>query len=158
MEINETAVRAHATAQSKGWYDPPKSLAEQIAMIHSEVSEALEEGRNGRNRTWYKMRVLTEDDIQNLSDTAIRVYEFITENQKDLQYSSDNLPQWFTDGVDELVSAGVAKPEGLPSELADIIIRVFDSAVFLGVDLEKAISEKMAYNATRPHRHGGKKW
>lgn len=46
------------------------------------------------------------------------------------------------------------KPEGLPSELADIVIRVADLCYTEGIDLEGIIREKMAYNATRPHKHG----
>lgn len=48
------------------------------------------------------------------------------------------------------------KPCGIPSELADIVIRVLDAAGRYGIDLETAIAEKMAYNSTRPVRHGGK--
>lgn len=48
------------------------------------------------------------------------------------------------------------KPCGIPSELADVVIRIFDMCGRYGIDLEKAIEEKMAYNATRPHKHGGK--
>lgn len=48
------------------------------------------------------------------------------------------------------------KPVGFPSELADIVIRVFDLAGALGVDIAEAIYRKMAFNQTRPFRHGGK--
>ena len=48
------------------------------------------------------------------------------------------------------------KPEGLPSELADVVIRVLDLAGWLQIDLGDAIRAKHAYNATRPYRHGGK--
>ena len=46
------------------------------------------------------------------------------------------------------------KPEGLPSELADIIIRVCDFAGHLGIDLEREIRLKSDYNETRPQKHG----
>lgn len=49
------------------------------------------------------------------------------------------------------------KPEGFVVELADAVIRCFHIAGLLGLDLEHAIYQKMAYNATRAHRHGGKK-
>jgi NTP pyrophosphatase (non-canonical NTP hydrolase) len=48
------------------------------------------------------------------------------------------------------------KPIGLPSELADIIIRVLDLAASLDIDMDKAVIEKMQHNATRSARHGGK--
>jgi len=48
------------------------------------------------------------------------------------------------------------KPVGFASELADIVIRVLDLAGALDINLEGAIAQKMAYNKTRPYRHGGK--
>lgn len=47
-----------------------------------------------------------------------------------------------------------AKPCGLPIELADAVIRIFDLAMALDINIEQAISEKMEYNRTRPHKHG----
>lgn len=48
------------------------------------------------------------------------------------------------------------KPEGVPSELADIVIRCFGMANYYGIDLEAAILEKHEYNKTRPYMHGKK--
>ncbi len=46
------------------------------------------------------------------------------------------------------------KPNGLPSELADVVIRVADLAEALGIDLEREIELKHAYNVGRPRKHG----
>jgi NTP pyrophosphatase (non-canonical NTP hydrolase) len=57
----------------------------------------------------------------------------------------------------ELPDPATAKPEGFITEMADAVIRIFHLAGLLGLDLEGAIREKMAYNETRSHRHGGRK-
>ena len=49
------------------------------------------------------------------------------------------------------------KPCGIPSELADVVIRIFDFCGGNDIDLEKIILEKMEYNETRPYKHGDKK-
>lgn len=48
------------------------------------------------------------------------------------------------------------KMEGVPSELADVVIRVMDMCEYYGIDLEKTIAEKHEFNKTRPYKHGGK--
>lgn len=51
--------------------------------------------------------------------------------------------------------------EGLPAvaeELADTVIRIFDFCEHRGIDLARAIHIKHAFNVTRPHRHGGKRF
>ena len=48
----------------------------------------------------------------------------------------------------------LAKPEGVPSELADAVIRIMDFCGKHGINLEEAIETKAAYNKTREFRHG----
>lgn len=48
------------------------------------------------------------------------------------------------------------KPEGVPSELADIVIRVGDMCARYKIDLAYEIERKLKYNQTRPMLHGGR--
>ncbi len=48
------------------------------------------------------------------------------------------------------------KPNGVPSELADVVIRILDFCESKNIDLEEKIIEKMKYNETRPYKHGNK--
>lgn len=41
-------------------------------------------------------------------------------------------------------------------ELADVVIRVASIAYGLGIDLDRAVREKMEFNTTRGLHHGGK--
>ena len=49
------------------------------------------------------------------------------------------------------------KPEGIPTELADCIIRILDYCGHADIDIELALIQKHIYNETRSYRHGGKK-
>lgn len=46
------------------------------------------------------------------------------------------------------------KPEGVPSELADVIIRVLDICGNRGIDISAAVKAKLDYNRTREYKHG----
>lgn len=104
--INELVQEAHKNAIDHGWWLDNRSFGEIIALMHSELSEALEEYRNGKQMN------------------EVYVIE--------------------------------GKPEGIPIELADCIIRIFDFCGRNKIDLQKAIAVKMKYNESRPYRHGGK--
>lgn len=136
LTITDYVQAAHANAVDKGWWQEDRSFAECLALCHSELSEALEDIRNGKrpDQEWYESKSPFN------SQTSFIVM------REDL---SDTLK---TEGV----LNAQWKPCGVPSELADTVIRIFDMAGRWGIDLERAIREKMAYNATRPVRHGGK--
>jgi len=47
--------------------------------------------------------------------------------------------------------------EGVGSEFADVFIRLLDYCSRFDVDLEAEYERKMAYNRTRPYRHGNRR-
>lgn len=112
-DLNILASKVYENAKNKGWWteegeDRVKLIPEKIALIHSELSEALEEYRNHHEPT-------------------------------EIYYGENG------------------KPEGIPVEIADVIIRCLDFCAGYNIDVDEAMRIKMAYNATRPMKHGNKK-
>ncbi|UYL87066.1 MazG-like nucleotide pyrophosphohydrolase [Gordonia phage Hollow] len=115
--------------ESHGFHEGGRSFGDEIALIHSEVSEALEEDRAGRPALWYSVK--GTDEIFRLPIAANG------------------------DDADDLV---LRKPEGAATELADAIVRIADSAHDRIKDrqLGQALIRKIRYNFTRPYKHGKK--
>lgn len=69
---------------------------------------------------------------------------------------SELFEEWRMGGTTTRLRESDGKPEGPPSEMADILIRLLDTCERYNVDLAKEYRIKMEFNKTRPHRHGGK--
>ena len=108
MGINEFAKIVHENAVRHGWWEEEREFPEIAALIHAEISEALEEYRDGH-------------------------------------------------APDEVYFGEAGKPEGVPVELADAVIRIMDYCMRAGIDIESVMLRKHEYNVDRPYRHGGKR-
>ena len=62
-----------------------------------------------------------------------------------------------TETAEAAEAARTGTIEQFGEELADTVIRVFDTAEALGINIEEHILSKMTVNDLRPHMHGGKR-
>lgn len=72
MTINELVSRAHENAVRHGFWDKPPEFGTAIALIHSELSEALEEHRKGNVYLYYGDDGKPEGIAVEIADAVIR--------------------------------------------------------------------------------------
>jgi len=129
--LNVLRDEVYENARVHGFHDVERTVGDSLMLITTEVSEAFEAYREG-------------------SRPAEMFYE--CKNPKgdcDHDRSSRCYPD---DGSD----ACLHKPVGVPSEIADVIIRCLDFCGEHGIDIERVVLEKMEFNRSRPFKHGGK--
>lgn len=73
ISFNEMANRFYVTAKSKGWYEKPREDGTMIALMHSELSEALEALRHGNPQS-EKIPAFTHAE-EEMADTIIRIMD-----------------------------------------------------------------------------------
>lgn len=146
MTIAELIQESHATAVAKGWWETDRPFSEGIALMHSELSEALEEWRkHGTDSLLYYLSSCTDCGTEFPINESTKVPGHdVWECQK------CSHPHGMSDLPDQ------GKPEGVAAEFADVLIRIADWCGKHNIPLEEALRAKMAFNKTRPHRHGGK--
>ncbi|MYL41803.1 MazG nucleotide pyrophosphohydrolase domain-containing protein [Virgibacillus salexigens] len=73
--INQLCEEAFHIASANGWHDEPREMGTMLALIHSEVSEALEADRKRDINNFY----------EELADVCIRVFDLCGAHEIDLE-------------------------------------------------------------------------
>lgn len=125
MNYNELAKEVHQNAVAHGWWETDRSYEEVIALIHSELSEALEEYRDGKQMLYYK-----DSNCNKGGDCA-------PEDNMDCPCDETQC-MYFVPG----------KPEGIIVELADVVIRILDYCGRRSIDIGDELDLRSAGNDT----------
>ena len=75
-DIDELISVCHSIAKNKGWWDNERNEGELIALMHSELSEALEAMRNHKPK---------DDIAEELADCCIRIFDYCGAKNINLQ-------------------------------------------------------------------------
>lgn len=155
MSLNELAAEIHGISRAKGFWpkeDDPnpieRNVGESLMLIVTEVAEAMEAWRDDKweGTSWHYVPGVT-DCPHEIKYEGDKVYY----RRVGLNFEVD----WPEVTPELFVRWGFApKPEGVASELADVIIRVLDMCGAHDIDIETAVRLKVAYNATREVLHG----
>lgn len=138
--LTDVVKDSYDNSAAHGFWDNERTdetLPSKLALIHSEVSEALESYRNPDSDKMVPVPTALVERLLNIEPVEL--------DDDDDDPLSD---------LNSLYGKWQAKPKGLDIELADIVIRVGDLAGALGIDLDAAVQRKHAYNVGRPHKHG----
>lgn len=133
--LSELSADIHKNAVEHGWWDEPRTFGEIIALCHSELSEALEEYRDGKPMLYFK-------ECKCKYSGGLCVPD-----------AKDECP----DNPEVCGAYERGKPEGVAVKMIDCIIRILDWCGKEGINVDEILSMKHEYNKTRPYRHGDKK-
>jgi NTP pyrophosphatase (non-canonical NTP hydrolase) len=134
-EIQKMQLCVYGVNSANGWFDEDRTFGDDVALLHSEVSEMLEEFRDFKYQDTTVLKC-----INKLADKYNEPTEDAAERHIRIVDEGNHL----------------CKPEGVGSEAADVLVRLLDMCERYELDLVFEFWRKVQYNATRGHRHGGK--
>lgn len=142
--LNDLAEDIFEANAAKGFWDRERSLTETTMLIVTELAEAVEEERAGNAAVWHRDHEVLSDDPR-VPEHAVVIGE------AGLAYHEDDFERL---DLGEGEMPPPLKPEGVDVELIDSLIRLLDLLGSRGTDVDGLLRQKLAYNASRPRRHG----
>lgn len=128
MTLNSLSKEIYEANKAKGFWDTERNFGELLMLVTSELGEALEAHRHG----CFARKDAFKEALSSQMNSPIYTDDVGIVNKLFKEYIKDSVED----------------------EIADAIIRLFDLAGGLGIDLDFHVNGKLAFNASRPIRHG----
>lgn len=196
MKIVDLVKESFETACSKGWWPAnelvlaDRMLPEKVALMHSELSEALDEVLAGHlvNEIYFEDGVKPAGVPIEMADVLIRVGDYVGARGLLLAVAVGHVLGFDGRAAEQVALQDIVENgktafksmrfDGRIAELHSTLSKVLEtwrkgvdtSETFArftidvisfceaeGIPLETATRQKLAFNKTRPFRHGGKK-
>ena len=153
--------RSHKQARDKGFWEKPLTFDMAMALIISEIAEALEAYRKRRvNPDWNDTQAVKDSFETEIADAIIRIYDWCGSKGYDLEPDSSVL-EWGDEGKNFIMlftscthcavnPAKVSQFVSLECLLEDIL----SYCKFKNIDIQKYIEWKLDYNLNREYMHG----
>ena len=170
--------KIHKNAVDHGWWASPRPFGEVCALIHSELSEALEAYRDGKPEFYREPEGdphgKPEGTAVELADAVIRILDYAGAARLDIDpYAEDSFGEDFDSDCfgdfiarchADVTDAYLCDRDDERADVTDALSRCVARierwfrfwTVQSGIDLEAVIAAKHEYNRGRPYRHGGK--
>lgn len=184
-QLKQWAKQIYDIACAHGWHEESKPNELWMALVLSEVAEAIEADRKDRRVTEKQLEsfiAITASDEnykatdlifkasfenfikgtleEELADVVIRLLDYINmrwENNYDWDYSPSDfdIPDSFPVAAWKLVKNILERGS---MNVRDSIQYVLEWSEKLGINISQFIEWKMKYNSLRSYKHGGKKY
>lgn len=184
-QLKQWAKQIYDIACAHGWHEESKPNELWMALVLSEVAEAIEADRKDRRVTEKQLEsfiaITTSDENykatdlifkasfenfikgtleEELADVVIRLLDYINmrwENNYDWDYSPSDfdIPDSFPVAAWKLVKNILERGS---MNVRDSIQYVLEWSEKLGINISQFIEWKMKYNSLRSYKHGGKKY
>lgn len=174
MNLNELRDRAYKTACEHGFHDEELSNEHCLCLVISELMEAVEADRKGKQplieqfncgMSYPKNNLKQVYDCcikgtvaEELADAVIRLLDLAGLRNLNLnRFSPVNVvlrKKTFTENIYAIVKEIMDSKYSLEEQVNYVITQVFALADILGVDLLWHVNQKMRYNELRENKHG----
>lgn len=160
IDWNLLIQKCHAAAVANGWWEQPRSEDHCMGLVVTEIAEAIEWYRDFKGNAADVFAPHWEGETKpvgipsELADICIRICDWLGHSSSVGHLPRKQVQRFGADFIADMFAVTSTVCIYSPHTVLDTVEIVAEA---YKIDLAAAIETKLAYNATRGHRHGGKR-